>query len=80
MKAMESMEVVKTPEGMGVLAGGVSCGVKQCTFHWLISDDIEKKEMVLNSLIIHHLIMMTCISYEIILTTSLPKLINIATS
>ena len=25
-------------------------GVKQCTFHWLISNDVSQKEMVLNSL------------------------------
>ena len=53
-------------------------GVKQCTLHWLISHDITQKEMVLNSLIIHHLIVITCISYEITFTISLPKLINIA--
>ena len=53
-------------------------GVKQCTFHWLISIDIAQKGMVLNSLIIHHLIMITCISYEIIFAMSLPKLIDIA--
>ena len=34
--------------------------------------------MFLNSLIIHHLIMITCISYEIMFNISLPKLINIA--
>ena len=32
--------------------------------------------MVLNSLIIHRLIIITCISYEIVVTKSLPKLIN----
>ena len=53
-------------------------GVKLCTFRWLISHDIAQKEMVLNSSIIHHLIIITCISYEIIFTKSLPKLINIA--
>ena len=37
------------------------------------------KDMVFGSLAIHQLIMITCISYEIIFTTiSLPKLINIA--
>ena len=37
----------------------VACytGVKQCTFHWLIANDIAQKEMVFNGLIIHHLIM-----------------------
>ena len=34
--------------------------------------------MFLSSLIIHHLAMITYISYEIIITLSLPKLINIA--
>ena len=53
-------------------------GVKQCTFHWLISSDIAQNEMVLSSLIIHHLIIITCISHEIMFTISLPKLINIA--
>ena len=53
-------------------------GVKQCTFHRLISNDAAQKEMVLNSLIIHHLIMNTYISYKIIFTISLPKLINVA--
>ena len=53
-------------------------GAKQITFHWLISNDIAQKEMVLNSWIIHHLIMITCTSYEIIFIISLPNLINIA--
>ena len=53
-------------------------GVKQCTFRWLISHDSAQKEMVLISLIIHHLIMITCISYAIIFTLALPILINIA--
>ena len=53
-------------------------GVKQCTFQWFISNDIVHKEMVCNGLVIHHLIMITCISYEIIFTISLPKLTNIA--
>ena len=34
--------------------------------------------MVLNSLTIHHLVMITCISYETIFNISLQKLINIA--
>ena len=38
-------------------------GVKQCTFQWLISNDIAHREMVFNCLVIHHLIMMACISY-----------------
>ena len=41
-------------------------GAKQCTFHRLISIDIAQKEMDFNSIIIHYLIMITCISYEII--------------
>ena len=53
-------------------------GVKQCTFHWLISSDIVQNKMVLNILIIHHLIIITCISHEIMFTISLPKLINTA--
>ena len=53
-------------------------GVKQRTFHWLISDDIAQKEMVSNGVIIHHLSVITCISYEMILTISQPKLVNIA--
>ena len=40
-----------------------STGVKQCTFHWLISNDIAQKEMALNSVIIHDLITITCNSY-----------------
>ena len=52
--------------------------VKQCTFHWLISNDIAQKDMVSNGLIIHHLIMITCIGYGIIYTISLPKFSNIA--
>ena len=39
---------------------------------------LYKKEIVLNSRIVHYLIMITCISYEIMFTLSLPKLINIA--
>ena len=53
-------------------------GVKQCIFHWLVSNDIAQKEMVWNSLIIYHFIMITHTSYEITFTVSLPKLINIA--
>ena len=58
--------------------GGSITGVKQCTFQWLISNDIAQIETVFNSLIIHHLILITCISYEMMFTISLPKLINIA--
>ena len=53
-------------------------GVKQWTFQWLISIYIAYKDMGFNGLVIHHLIMITRISYEIIFTISLPKLINIA--
>ena len=41
------------------------------------SHDIAQK-VVLNSLFIHHFIIITCIKYEVIFTISLPKLINIA--
>ena len=44
----------------------------------LIADAIAQEEMVLNSLIIHHLVMIACISYEIIFATYLPKLVHIA--
>ena len=50
-------------------------GVKQYTFQWLITNDVEHKGMVLNGLVIHHLIMITCINYEIIFTIALPKLL-----
>ena len=63
-------------DSTGELIGwGVGTVVKRCTFHWLISNDtcIAQKEMVLDSLIIHHLIMITCISYEIISSISLSK-------
>ena len=53
-------------------------GVKQCTFQCIISNDIAQKEMVFNGLVIHHFIVIACISYEIIFTISLPRLINIA--
>ena len=43
----------------------------------VIFNAIVQKEKVLNSLIIHHMVMATCISYEIISTISLPKLVNI---
>ena len=43
-----------------------------------VIDSIYFAHMVFSSLAIHHLIMITCISYEIILTISLPKYINIA--
>ena len=56
----------------------IHTGVKQCTFLRLISHDIAQKEMVSNNLIIDHLIIITCISYGIISTISLPKLIHIA--
>ena len=56
----------------------ITIGVKQCTFRWLISLYIVHRDMVFASLFIHHLIVITCISCEIIFTISLPKLINIA--
>ena len=42
--------------------------VKQCAFQWLILNGIAHKEMVFNGWVIHHLIMISCISYEIIFT------------
>ena len=53
-------------------------GVKQCTFHWLISSELVQKERVFNILIIHHLIIVTCISYGNIFGIFVPKCINIA--
>ena len=35
-------------------------GVKQCTFWWLISNDIAQKEMVFHSLINDHFTIITC--------------------
>ena len=40
------------------------------TIWWLVSNAIAQKEMVFNSLIIHHLIMTTCISYEMMFAIS----------
>ena len=73
----------------GALKSYEYTGVKQCTFQWMISNDIAHKEMFFNGfqrfssmvfsgLVIHHLIMITFISYEIILTISLPELVYIA--
>ena len=53
---------------------GEAIYISMIDFQWFF----VRKEMVLNCLIIHHLIMITCISHEIIFTISLPKLINIA--
>ena len=61
-----------------VHSNGPCAGLKQCTFQWLFSNDIAHKEIVFSGLVIRHLIMITCISYEITFTISLPKLINIA--
>ena len=55
-----------------------STGVKQCTFHWLISSELIKKQRVFNSLIIYQLFMITCIRYENIFAISVPKCIKIA--
>ena len=52
-------------------------GVKQCIFHWFISYGIAQTEIVLNSSLSHHFILIPYISYEIIFTVSLPKVINI---
>ena len=48
-------------------------GVKQCTFHWSISSELAQKLKVFNSLIIHQLIMITCISYGNIYAIFVPK-------
>ena len=53
-------------------------GEAMCISLRLISNDIVYEECVFNGLVIHHLITITCISYEIIFTIYLPKLINIA--
>ena len=58
---------------MGVIHSGEAMYISMIDFQWYCT-----KGMVFNSLIIHHLIMITCISYEIVFTISLPKLINIA--
>ena len=55
-----------------------STGVKQSTFHWLISSELVHKQRVFNILIIQHLIIITCISYENIFAISVPKCIDIA--
>ena len=52
-------------------------GVKQFAFHWSISSAPVQKQRVFNSLIIHHLIMITCISYGNISAIFVPKCINI---
>ena len=57
---------------------GNKTGVKQCTFHWLISSELIQEHRVFISLIIYHLIMMTCISYGNIFAKLLPKYINVA--
>ena len=53
-------------------------GVKHCKFHWFVSYVIVQKLRVLSSLRIHHLIMITCISYGNIFAALVPKCINIA--
>ena len=53
-------------------------GVKQCTFYWLISSELVQKQRVFNNMIIHHLIMITCISYGNIFAILVPKCIDIA--
>ena len=47
-------------------------------FYWLISSELVQKERVFFCLIIHHLIMITCISYGNIFAILVPKCINIA--
>ena len=66
------------PESGVADAETICTGVKQCIFYRLIFKDIAQNEIVLNSLILHHLIMITCISSEIMFTICLPKLVNIA--
>ena len=53
-------------------------GMEQCTFHWSISSELLQKQRVFNGLIIHHLIMITCISYGNISAIFVQKCINIA--
>ena len=53
-------------------------GVKQCTFHRLVSSELVKKWIVFNSFIIHHIIMITCISYGNIFAILVPKYIDIS--
>ena len=48
-------------------------GVKQCTFHWLVSSELVQKQRVSKSLIIHHLIVITCSSYGNVFAISVPK-------
>ena len=36
----------------GICKIGLHTGVKQCTFQWLISNDIAHKEMVFNGLVL----------------------------
>ena len=53
-------------------------GVKQCTFHWLISSvncelHVIWKQIVFHSLIIYHFIMFTCISHGNIFAISVTK-------
>ena len=56
----------------------ICTGVKQYTFHWVISSELVQKQCVFNSLIIHHLIMTNCISYGNIFAILVPKCIDIA--
>ena len=61
----------------------IDISVAFCSLHrgeamyiFFISYDIAQKEMVLNSPVIHHLIMITCISYGNTLAILVPKCIN----
>ena len=58
----------------------ISTGLKQCTFHWSISSvtEVLQKQRVFKSLIIHHMIMITCISYGNIFAMLVQTCINIA--
>ena len=49
---------------------------KQCAIQWLISRELVQRQRVFNFLIIQHLIIITCISYENVFAISIPKCIN----
>ena len=48
-------------------------GMKQWTFRWIISRELLQKQRVFNSLITHHLIMITCISCGNLFGILVPK-------
>ena len=58
------MKTLTGPNGMSVtLLPPILTGVKQCTFHWLISSELVQKQRVVHGLITPHLIIITGISY-----------------